>query len=186
MVDRVILTGFMCSGKTSVGRLLAERLGWAFVDFDEVIERREGRRIADIFRERGESYFRSLEAQLTEEVRDRRAVVLAPGGGWAAQPRLVERLRPGSLIVWLRVRPETVRARHRAQAGVERPLLRGADPLKAIVSILAARESAYAQADLWIDTDGLAPAEIADAIEARLRSGLTAPGGPSNNSAAEG
>lgn len=186
MVDRVILTGFMCSGKTSVGRRLAERLGWDFIDFDESIERREGRRIADLFRERGEAHFRALEARLTDEVSDRRRVVLAPGGGWAAQPELVARLRPGSLVVWLRARPETVHERHRAQAEVVRPLLEGADPLQAIVSILQAREPAYARADLRIDTDERDPADIAAEIEARIRADLTPRAGPTNNSAAGG
>lgn len=167
----MILTGFMCAGKTSVGRALAERLGWAFVDFDETIERREGRTIADLFRERGESYFRSLEAGLTDEVAGRRQVVLAPGGGWATQPELVRRLAPRSLLVWLRVRPETAHARCRGQAGNARPLLEDTDPLQAIVSLLKARETAYAQADLWIDTDERSPAEIAVEIAARLRAG---------------
>lgn len=169
MVDRVILTGFMCAGKTSVGRALAGTLEWAFLDFDETIERREGRRVAEIFRDRGEAYFRACEARLTDEVAGRREVVLAPGGGWAAQPELVRRLRPGSLLVWLRVRPETAHARHLAQGVDARPLLAGADPLEAIVSVLAAREAAYAQADLWIDTDEREPAAIAAEIAARVR-----------------
>lgn len=169
MLDRVILTGFMCSGKSSVGRILARRLAWDFVDFDERIERREGRSIAEIFRDSGEAYFRELESALTDEVADRRHVVLAPGGGWVTEPACVERLRPRSLMVWLRIRAETVHARHEAQSRVVRPLLQGDDPKPAIVSILKAREPLYAQADLWLDTDGRAPDELAGAIEAEMR-----------------
>lgn len=169
MVDRVILTGFMCCGKSSVGRILSRRLGWDFIDFDELIERREGRSIAQIFRDSGEAYFREREKALTEEVADRRRVVLAPGGGWVMQPDCVERLKPGSLTVWLRVRPETAHARHETHSQVARPLLAGEDPMAAIVSILRAREPLYAQADLWLDTDDRAPEELAAAIEAELR-----------------
>lgn len=174
MLERVVLIGFMCAGKTSVGRALAERLGWAFVDFDETIERREGRTIAQIFRERGEPYFRALEARLTDEVADRRRVVLAPGGGWATQPALVRALAPRSLLVWLRVRPETVHARYVAEGGNARPLLEGGDPMQAIVALLRARETAYARADHWIDTDERSPADVAAEIEARLRAGASA------------
>jgi shikimate kinase len=129
----------MCSGKSTVGRLLAERLGWDFVDFDDAIERKENRQVAQIFREDGESRFRGLEAQLTEEVQDRQNVVLAPGGGWMTQPGLVERLRPDSLFVWLRVQPETVYARQRVQTAVQRPLLMVEQPLETIRMILADR-----------------------------------------------
>ncbi len=141
MVDRVILTGFMASGKTSVGRALADRLEWDFLDFDEEIERREGRSIADIFRDPGEPHFRAWEARLTDEVADRRGIVLAPGGGWVTQPALVQRLRPGSLIVWLRVQPETVRARLDVAPAAVRPLLAGRDPARAIRELPAAIEA---------------------------------------------
>ena len=164
VVNRVVLVGFMCSGKSTVGRLLAERLDWDFVDFDQTIEQKESRRIAEIFRDDGETHFRSLEAKLTEEVEDRGAVVLAPGGGWVTQPGLVERLRPDSLFVWLRVQPETVYARQRLQTAVQRPLLAVEQPLEAIRTILEGRLEDYGQADQVVDTDGRDPEEVAAQI----------------------
>jgi shikimate kinase len=166
VIDRIVLVGFMCAGKTTVGRRLAQQLGWQFLDFDRTIEEREGRRIADIFREDGENHFRGLEARLTEEAQDRKRFVLAPGGGWVTQPELVDRLRPGSLFVWLRVQPETVYARQRVQKAVERPLLGVEHPLDTIRTILADRVGLYRQADAVVDTDGRDPDDVvADIVE---------------------
>jgi shikimate kinase len=159
----------MCAGKSTVGQILADRLGWEFLDFDELIERGRGRTIADIFREHGEQGFRALEAELTEAVEGRRGVVLAPGGGWVTQAGLVERLREGSLLVWLRVAAERVLERHRRQANVERPLLAVAEPLDEIRSILAAREPFYRTADVIVETDGRDPANVAEEIVVTLR-----------------
>lgn len=168
MIDRVVLVGFMCAGKSTVGRILADRLGWEFLDFDELIERGQGRTIADIFREHGEQRFRALEAELTEDVVGRRGVVLAPGGGWITQAGLVQRLREGSLFVWLRVTAERVLERHRRQANVERPLLAVEEPLDEIRSILSAREPFYRTADVVVETDGRDPSDVANEVVATL------------------
>ena len=82
-VGRIVLIGFMAAGKSTVGRILADRLGWAFVDFDDEIEERTGLAVRDFFRIYGEQAFRELEAELTEELADAEHVVLAPGGGWS-------------------------------------------------------------------------------------------------------
>ncbi len=164
MIERIVLIGFMCSGKSTVGRSLADRLGWELIDFDEIIEHREGRRIADIFRAHGESHFRRLEAELTAQVEDRSRVVLVPGGGWVTQRGLVEHLRPSSLFVWLRVRPDTVHARHSRLALADRPLLDVDDPRGAISDLLAAREPLYRQADVTIDTDERLAEDVAQQI----------------------
>lgn len=167
-LERIILIGAMCSGKSTVGRLVAERLEWSLIDFDEAIEASEGQTIADIFRVRGEPYFRRLEAELTAELAGERRVVLAPGGGWITQPELVELLRSGSLLVWLTVSPERAWERHLRQSTVERPLLDGVDPLEAMRSILSAREGLYGQADATIDTDGCDPEAVAGRVVALL------------------
>lgn len=169
MSDRVILVGFMGSGKSTVGALLAERLGWDFVDFDERIEREQGRSIREIFRDEGEPFFRSLEAELTERVKDRREIVLAPGGGWITQPDLVERLRGGSRMIWLRVSPDVAYRRCGERPGQTRPLLATDAPLETIRAMLAARRRLYEQADAWVDTDARTPREVADEIERLLR-----------------
>lgn len=150
----------MCSGKSTVGPRLAERLGWGFVDFDAEIERREGRRVVDIFDEDGEPFFRRLEAEITRLVADRRDVVLAPGGGWITQPELVQRLHAHGALVWLRVQPETVYARHRRQRTVLRPLLETERPLERIRALLAERTPLYRRADLAVETEERAPDDI--------------------------
>lgn len=160
----------MRAGKTVVGRMLAERLGWGFIDFDQAIEQRENRRVADIFSRDGERHFRGLEAQLTHEVEGQQDVVLAPGGGWITQPGLFERLRSGSLYVWLRVQPETVFTRQSMQTAVTRPLLAVEHPLDSIRRLLSEREPHYSRADAVIDTDGQDPADVATCIAEMLES----------------
>lgn len=167
-MERVILVGAMCSGKTAVGRLVAERLGWGLIDFDETIELSEGRTVAEIFRDQGEQYFRALEAELSHELEKRHGVVLAPGGGWITQPQLVERLRSGSLLVWLKVSPECAWERHLNQSTVERPLLAVENPLEAMRSILSEREALYGRADAIVDTDHRAPSTVAEEVIALL------------------
>jgi shikimate kinase len=159
----------MYSGKSTIGRLLARRLGWEFIDFDETIEQSQNRRISEIFRESGEGFFRDLEAGLTKQIEGRSAVVLAPGGGWVTQPGLVTRLRDSSLFVWLRVRPETAYGRHLRRADRVRPLLDVADPLETVRSLLAARSPLYEQADEVVDTDGREPEDVADEIADLIR-----------------
>ncbi len=165
-IARVILIGFMAAGKTTVGRLLAERLGWRFVDFDEEIVRRSGETVPEIFRQHGESVFRALEARLTAELRSQERAVLAPGGGWVTTPAALEGLPAGTALVWLRVSAEE--ALRRIGGGADRPLLAGADPLTRARALMDERESLYRRADVVIDVDGRTPAAIADAIVARL------------------
>lgn len=151
----LVLVGLPGSGKTSVGRAAAARLRWPFLDLDEEIERREGRTVSTIFAERGEAYFRERERALTIELaatlRGTR-MVLAPGGGWAAQPGLVDLLRPPARIIHLAVSPAAAAARMGA-ARATRPLLQTADPEDRLAALLADRAAAYARADVVIDTE---------------------------------
>lgn len=154
VVERVVLWGFMASGKTAVASLLARRLGWDHVDLDAEIVRREGRSVAEIFRTRGEPAFRQMEADLTRELVGRSLMVFSPGGGWITQPELPRLLPPGTLTVWLRARPDTILERLRSDVdGPERPLLRTADPAAVIHRLLRDREPLYGQAEVVVDTD---------------------------------
>jgi shikimate kinase len=154
----VVLIGLPGSGKTTVGGRLAEQLSRPFLDFDEEIERREGKPVSRIFADRGEAYFRTLERRLTEELRDARGgMVLAPGGGWVTVPRVVEMLRPTAAVIYLAARPETVLARMGRELS-RRPLLAmgegDRDPLVAIDRLFTERRARYeAVADLVIDTE---------------------------------
>jgi len=159
----IVLVGFMAAGKSTVGRLLAQRLGWRFIDFDDEIVRRTGTDVATLFREHGERRFRELEQQLTAELTSVHRAVLAPGGGWIANAAARERIGPGEVLVWLRVSPEEA-VRRAAGSGVERPLLAGSDPLAAARTLLAVREPLYAAAHIVVDVDGIAPDRIVNEI----------------------
>jgi shikimate kinase len=162
-VRNVLLVGFMGSGKSTVGRRLAERLSWAFEDFDAEVERRAGRTIAELFAERGEPAFRALEARVAEGLLERPRIVLASGGGWPARPGRMESLDRGTLSVWLRVEAETALARVRDDPTV-RPLLDVPDPLAAARALIREREAWYGRATLHLDTERTSPDALTDAI----------------------
>lgn len=167
-VGRIVLIGFMAAGKSTVGRILADRLGWAFVDFDDEIEERTGLAVRDFFRIYGEQAFRELEAELTEELADAEHVVLAPGGGWITQPELLDVLGEDTLVVWLKVSPHEV-VRRAARLLSHRPLLASApDPLERARELIAEREPLYRLADVCIEVDGLDAADVADEIVAMI------------------
>lgn len=151
-VPHAILVGLPGCGKTTVGRAVAERLSRPFLDLDEEIERREGESIGRIFAERGEPYFRQLERQLTEELREGGGMIVSPGGGWVANPGLVALLRPPGRLIYLRVRPETALRRLGANSAL-RPLLSRPDPLAELERLHVARRAGYESADWVVDTE---------------------------------
>ncbi len=167
---RVVLVGFMASGKSRVGAELARRLGWRFIDVDRAVEEASGMRVAEIFARRGEAWFRREEARLTGEALASGEVVIATGGGWAAHPHRVDRLPEGTVAVWLRVRPEEAVRRAAAEPGA-RPLLAEPDALQAARRLLEHREPYYALAGLVVDTDGRTVEDVTAEILGRLRSG---------------
>jgi shikimate kinase len=160
---RVVLVGFMGSGKTTVGRLLAHRLGWSFVDLDDEVEAAAGSTVEELFRDRGEAAFRELEAAAGTAALAREHTVLAPGGGWSLAPGRLEALPAGSLSVWLKVSPETA-VRRATTMGRVRPLLAGADPIDRARALIAEREPVYARAQLHLDAERSTPAALARAI----------------------
>ena len=159
----IVLVGFMAAGKTTVGRLLAERLGWRFVDLDEHIEGRTGSSIAAIFRDSGEPAFRELEGRMAAQFLSEHDCVLATGGGWAAGPGALDRLPAHVRSIWLRVSAEEVVRRIGGSPAV-RPLLQVTDPLAEARALLATREPFYRKADWHVDVDDRSPAEIAAGI----------------------
>ena len=169
-IERVVLLGFMASGKTTVGALLAARLGWTHVDLDREIERRAGRTVPEIFERDGEAAFRRLEAEVTPDALAAPNRVVTPGGGWVTNPALFRLLPPATLTVHLAVTPEEVVRRLRADPGAtERPLLRGADALAVAARILGEREPLYRRADLTVHTDLRDPADLARDLESVVR-----------------
>lgn len=158
-----MLIGFMGSGKSTVGRALAAKLRWSFLDLDDEIEARAGRSVEELFRVEGEAAFRALEAEVSGAALVRPSTVLAPGGGWSLAPGRLEGLPEGSLTVWLRVAPETA-VRRATGHGRVRPLLAGADPLGRAKALLEEREPVYKRALLHLDADRATPAALVEAI----------------------
>lgn len=164
----VVLTGMMGTGKTSVGERLAERLGAAFVDTDDLVERAAGRSVAAIFASDGEAAFRVAEKRAIREALAVPRAVVATGGGAIVDPENLAALRAAAPLVCLTARPEVILARARA-AGATRPLLQDAEPAARIAALLAARAPAYAQADLTLDTSARALDDVVAEVLAFLR-----------------
>ncbi len=148
----IILTGFMGTGKTSVGRILAERTGRKFVDTDELIVEKTGLAIAEIFSQEGEAAFRRLEASLAYELADSQNIVIATGGRLMLDPLNALLLGRTGIIICLRAQPEDILARLDEDL-IRRPLLDVPDPAERIRQLLDDREVAYAQFHR-IDTTG--------------------------------
>jgi shikimate kinase len=162
-----VLVGLPGSGKSTVGPILAARLGWRYADLDREVEREAGRSIADLFHAAGESAFRAMEARLTLALSSLPELVLSTGGGWAAQPGLLEALPPGSAVVWLRV--STSEALRRLQDSHEqRPLLAVPDPGAALDALAGQRTHRYSLADCTVDVDGRDASAVAEEISTWL------------------
>lgn len=159
MKRHIVLIGLPGSGKSTVGQLVADTLAAPLVDVDAIIMRREGRPIPLIFAERGEAAFRKLERQEMEAALAGPASVIAPGGGWAAQPGALESARGRAMLVYLRTQPATAAAR--AVPAGNRPMLMGEDPGIQMRRILSEREEFYVQAEAQVDTDRHDPATVA-------------------------
>lgn len=153
----------MGSGKSTVGRLLAARLGWELVDTDDAIVARAGRPIADIFTQDGEQAFRDMETEAVREAAGRRNAVLALGGGAVLRPENRDAIWASCWVVWLLAAPEEHLSR--VAQSERRPLLEShADPVEAARRILKLREPLYSLAHWTEDTTHRTPDEIADSI----------------------
>jgi shikimate kinase len=158
----------MGSGKSRVGRALASRLGWDFVDTDERVEKAAGMRISEIFAREGEAAFRRLESEALAALPARRCVV-ALGGGAVVSADNRRVLREKGRLVWLDAAPETLA--ERIGDSQKRPLLAGLDAegrVARLAQLRAERLAAYSEAELHVRTDGLSVEESAAAVHAAL------------------
>ncbi len=167
----IVLIGYRATGKTSLARLLAERLGWQWIDADVEIERRAGKTIARIFAEEGEPAFRDLEAAVMLELLGRDRLVIASGGGAPMRPETRQAMQRTGRVVWLKASPETIHERMNTDptTGARRPPLTAQGGLEEIRLLLAKREPIYRQtATIEVDTEGKDLTCLADEILQRL------------------
>jgi 3-dehydroquinate synthase len=172
----IVITGFMGTGKTTIGRLLAERLGRPFVDLDEVIEARFAKPIPRIFAEEGEPAFRVAEAQLCQEFARQRGLVLSTGGGALVNPGNRHLLGESGVLICLTASVDTILAR--VEETRDRPLLPGdvEERRRRVRHLLHERRHAYAAIAHQVDTSGRSPVEVVDDLLLTLQAETEAPG----------
>jgi shikimate kinase len=148
----VILIGFMASGKTSVGRRLAQRLGYNFLDTDQFIESELGCTIAEVFSIQGEAYFRKLESRLAARLHCLQNTVISTGGGLPITPGNLERLREAGSVVFIKASLEDILKR--LERDVRRPMVQRGELRETVTSLLEERLPSYEQADLVVESHG--------------------------------
>ena len=163
----IALIGFMGTGKTSVGRIVADQLHFEYVDTDELIQSQTGRSITDIFTKEGEPAFRALEQKTVEELVGRMKTVISTGGGLPVNPKNLASLKSHALVVSLWSSPEKIWERVRHQS--HRPLLHDKNPQAKIRELLDAREPFYKQADVLLNTDLRSVREVAQQVVHQFR-----------------
>jgi shikimate kinase len=171
---RVALIGFMGAGKTTVGRILARKLGYDFIDTDDIIVKRAGAPIAAIFRSKGEAAFRRLETEALQSLAGRTRTVIAAGGGAPAQPANRQFFASCAVTFHLRVSLPNVRGRTGNPGVAVRPLLSQGD--QAVRRLYDTRRSIYEELGRPVETDGRSPAEVAEQIMLLLRGPTRSPG----------
>jgi shikimate kinase len=163
----IFLVGFMGAGKTTVGRILAGRLGYRYCDSDKVIETKAGKTIPEIFSGLGEDRFRELESETLESLSGKIKQVIATGGGAVMRDRNWDAMKKGGVTVYLKAPAEVIW--NRIKHSKTRPLLNVDNPLEAAKDLLEKRISFYEKADLTVDTESLSVEEIASEIIKKLR-----------------
>jgi len=161
--NNVVLTGFMATGKTTVGRLVAEKLDFDFIDTDELIEDRWGKRIAEIFSEEGEQAFRKKEEKIAAELVERQGLVIATGGGMMQNPSIVDAFKRRGQIYCLHASLDQILERITRDKNGVRPLVQVDDPVQRIQEMMVMRQKVYDQF-IPIDTTDKTPEQVAAAL----------------------
>jgi shikimate kinase len=157
-MGNIYLVGFMGTGKTAVGKELAKRKNWQFLDMDELIELKEKATITEVFSRKGEPYFRKVETQALKQVSREKNFVVACGGGIVINPDNIKTMKETGLMICLAATPEAILKRTSSYA--HRPLLNVPNPKKQIELLLKLRAPYYAKADKTIDTSKISVKEI--------------------------
>jgi shikimate kinase len=163
----IFLCGFMATGKSSVGKQLAAKMHYQFVDMDALIESETGMTIPQIFSSQGEPAFRALESRMVERIAGWTGYVVATGGGTIVNSQNLETLKRCGVVVCLTADVQTILLR--AGKGDTRPMLQGGDRLERIRQLLEQREPFYAQADIIVDTSPLNISQVVRRILERLQ-----------------
>jgi shikimate kinase len=169
-MKNIVLLGFMGTGKSVVGRHLAAELRYQFVDTDQMIEEKTGKKISEIFVQQGEAQFRAWEAEAVREVSDRNRCVISTGGGIVLNAENLEALSRKGVLISLQARPEVILKRVQKRAG-QRPLLQKPDPLSEIQRLLSEREPFYRRASFMIDTSDMRLEEVVRQIKEKILKG---------------
>ena len=159
MPRHIVLVGLPGSGKTTVGRLVAEGLGASVIDIDGLLVREMGKPVSQIFGMVGEVRFREMERDAVKAAQAGPPGVIVPGGGWAAQPGELDAAKTRSLVIYLQCQPST--AAKRSEQGEVRPLLAGTDPLQRMRTLLQEREPFYLMAHERVQADRPAAEAVA-------------------------
>jgi len=169
----LLLVGISGAGKSTVGRLLAERFGVAFVDLDDWVEKEAGMTVGAVFDKLGQSRFRDLEALvLSRALQSQPPAVIATGGGAMIRTQNRVQARDQGCVIWLEVSPAL--AASRCQHGIDRPLLRDGDAVGTLESLLAERAQGYGEASMVVQTDDCAPSDVVNRIVDALERGCSA------------
>lgn len=150
----IFITGFMGTGKSTVGRYLAQKTGKIFLDMDNIIESQEGCSISDLFSIKGETYFRKLETKVLKEICQRRGIIVATGGGTFLSEENIELAHSCGDIILLKAAPEVIAERLKKETD-SRPLLWGRNYLTQIKTLLNKRQEKYNRFENQIDTSNL-------------------------------
>ena len=161
-IRNLVLTGFMATGKSCVGRFVAHRLGFDFLDTDAEIESRADKSISEIFSQDGESSFRKYERELVKDLASRGRLVVATGGGLVVDARNLADLKTNGLVICLWASAETIWQRARRHG--RRPLLQTPDPERRIRELLGLRIPFYRQADALISTERRSVRQVAEQV----------------------
>jgi shikimate kinase len=168
-MKNIVLTGFMGTGKTSVGRELSRILSMKLVDIDAEIEKSEKMTINDIFKNCGEERFRSIETEMIKKFSRENNIIISTGGGAVLRDENMTALRETGMIFCLNAYAETIF--RRTGGSDERPLLKNEDPLSRIRELLSFRRPFYESAGIMIDTEGKTPLQIAEEIIEKVKCG---------------
>lgn len=160
----IVLVGFMGTGKTAVGKILAKKLNMQYVDIDQLIEEQEKKKIGEIFAEEGEPYFRKVEKELTRKTSKMDNVVIAGGGGVVLDDRNISDLKNKGILICLSAEPEIIL--ERTKKYTHRPLLNVPDPVQEITNLLDKRAEYYAKVDHQIDTSYLSIEQVVERVTA--------------------